>query len=200
VWRALIQDYFSRWIGVDDTVLDLGCGYGEFVTQVTCKRRLGMDLNPDAALFAGPSVDVLSQDCAAPWPLQSGSLDVVFTSNFLEHMSDKSAVGRVLDEVHRCLRSGGRFIALGPNIRHVPGAYWDFWDHHVPLTDLSLAEALETRGFRIDARIGRFLPYTMVDRREYPVALVRLYLRLPMLWRFVGRQFLVVASKPADGR
>jgi hypothetical protein len=89
---------------------------------------------------------------------------------------------------------------MGPNIKYLPGAYWDFWDHYVPLTEASLKEALITRGFTVDVCIGRFLPYTMSDGRRYPLALLRAYLRLPLAWRFLGKQFLVVGVRPAATR
>src|SRR5258706_16479280 len=87
------------------------------------------------------------------------ALDVVFTSNFLEHLPHKDAIRRTLLEVYRCLKPGGRFIAMGPNIKYVPGEYWDFFDHYVPLTELSLAEGLSNCGFGIERKVGRFLPY-----------------------------------------
>ena len=130
-----------------------------------------------------------------PWPLPDGSLDVVFTSNFFEHLPDKPALGRTLDEIRRCLRSGGRLVALGPNIKYLSGAYWDFWDHYIPLTELSLKEALVTRGFGVDVCLGRFLPYTMASGPRYPVALLRAYLKLPFAWRLFGKQFLVVGTR-----
>ncbi len=42
-----------------------------------------------------------------------------------------------------------------------PGHYWDYFDHLIPLTDRSLAEALEMNGFRVEEQIPRFLPWTM---------------------------------------
>ena len=84
---------------------------------------------------------------------------------------------------------------MGPNVKLVPGAYWDFWDHYIPLTESSLSEALENRGFHIARKQAAFLPYTMAGKKPAPLALVRLYLALPLLWRFLGKQFLVVAEK-----
>lgn len=40
--------FFARWIALEATVLDLGCGWGEFINQVRAARRFGMDLNPEA--------------------------------------------------------------------------------------------------------------------------------------------------------
>ncbi len=71
------------------------------------------------------------------WQVPDESLDVVFTSNFLEHLADKATLGRVLDEVGRCLRPGGRFIALGQISSICTGRPWDFWDHYVPITETS---------------------------------------------------------------
>jgi hypothetical protein len=77
------------------------------------------------------------------------------------------------------------------------GPYWDFFDHIVPLSDRSIAEALELSGFSVDQAIPRFLPWTMSGRAVPPAFVIRAYLRLPVVWRLIGRQFLVVASKQA---
>jgi SAM-dependent methyltransferase len=192
VWAALVSGWFAQYVKTGDTVLDLGSGYGEFINTVRCGEKLAMDLNPDAPRFLGADVRFLQQDCAERWPLSDQSLDVVFTSNFFEHLPDKAALGRTLDEIRRCLRPGGRLVALGPNIKYLPGKYWDFWDHYVPLTETSLKEALVTRGFDVDVCIGRFLPYTMASGPQYPIVFLRAYLALPLAWRVFGRQFLVV--------
>jgi len=49
IWRILIQEFFSTWIPENSVILDLGCGWGEFINQVTAQRKYGMDLNPTAA-------------------------------------------------------------------------------------------------------------------------------------------------------
>jgi hypothetical protein len=99
---------------------------------------------------------------------------------------------------HRCLRDGGRLIAMGPNVKRVPGAYWDFFDHHIPLTERSISEVLETSGFRVTVEVPSFLPYTMSAGRQYPLWMLRTYLKVPPLWRVAGKQFLVVAECTAS--
>ena len=84
---------------------------------------------------------------------------------------------------------------MGPNIKHVGGAYWDFSDHHIALTELALKEALEIQDFQVERVIDRFLPYTMVNRRRYPRLFVSLYLSFPLAWRIMGKQFLVIGRK-----
>jgi hypothetical protein len=48
-------------------VLDLGCGYGEFINTIKAKARYGMDLNPASREHLLPEVQLLAQDCSAPW-------------------------------------------------------------------------------------------------------------------------------------
>ena len=195
VWDVLIAHYFQKFIPPQSVVLDLGCGYGEFINQVRAAKKYAMDLNPDAPRHLAKEVEFIHQDCSQPWPdIAGGGLDVVFTSNFFEHLPDKAALGKTLDQIRSSLRPGGRLIAMGPNIKCVPGAYWDFWDHYLPLTEMSLKEALENRGFHMEKCLERFLPYTMAGKKPTPLALIRLYLALPFAWKLLGKQFLVIAT------
>lgn len=45
VWQTLIGCYFSKFIPENSSVLDLGCGYGEFINNVRAGNKYGMDLN-----------------------------------------------------------------------------------------------------------------------------------------------------------
>lgn len=196
-WRTLIDGWFIRYVTGAESILDLGCGWGAFINQVTAPRRFAIDLNPDAKHHLRDGVTLFTQPASDPWPLPDASLDLVFTSNFLEHLADRDAINATLAEAHRCLRQGRRMVCLGPNIRYAPGAYWDFFDHVVPLSERSLSEALELAGFELEEVIPRFLPWTMAGRPPPPGWAVRAYLRFRPAWRVLGRQFLVVARKPA---
>ena len=196
VWTVLTREVFQRDVPEDGAVLELGCGWGEFINQIRARRKFGMDLNPASRARLAQGIEFLHQDCSARWPLDEGALDTIFTSNFFEHLPDKPSLGRTLKEAFRCLKPGGRLICLGPNIRALPREYWDFWDHYLPLTERSLGEGLELAGFQIERSVARFLPYTMARKRNPPLWTVNLYIRMPFLWRILGRQFLVVARKP----
>jgi SAM-dependent methyltransferase len=199
VWEVLTRQFFTRWVSASDAVLDLGCGYGEFINNIAAGRKFAMDLNPDAPSHLAPQVEFIKQDCASEWPLPPDSLDVVFTSNFFEHLPNKPALSRTLRQAFRTLRPGGRLIAVGPNIKFLHGQYWDFFDHHVYLTEASLGEAMEVEGYEIEFLRDRFLPFTMVKSPEYPMLFVHAYLACPPVWHLSGKQFLIVARKPANG-
>ena len=196
VWQVLVSRFFQELVPEQAAVLDLGCGYGEFINAVKARAKLGMDLNPNSRQHLEPAVRFIQQDCSVRWPLAEGELDVIFTSNFFEHLPDKNSLGRTLDETFRCLKRGGALIAVGPNIRFTGGKYWDFWDHFLPLTEKSLSEGLAARGFQIERCHSRFLPYTMAGGPQFPLWMVAAYVRIPLLWRFCGKQFLVIARKP----
>ena len=197
IWKVLVERFFQRRIDPAGTVVVLGCGFGEFLNNIKCSRRIGVDLNSDGCDHLDPQIEFHPSDIGELPFLGDGDVNCVFTSNVLEHLSDKAAVDAVLREAWRVLAPGGQIIAMGPNLRYVPGEYWDFWDHLVPITDRSLAEAMGLAGFRIVECIDRFLPYTTCSRIPQSPAMVRLYLCARPLWRLLGRQFLIRAEKVA---
>lgn len=195
VWTVLIRDFFQKYIRRDGAVLDLGAGYGEFINNISCGAKYAMDLNLDTAQKVNVDVTVLAQDCSEPWPLRDSSLDVVFTSNFFEHLPDVQTLARTLTEVRRCLKYDGMLIAMGPNVTYAGNAYWDVVDHRLALSEQSLVKTLVSQGFSIQKYIARFLPFTMSEGLQYPTFFVAAYLRFPLAWRIFGKQFLVIGRK-----
>jgi SAM-dependent methyltransferase len=195
VWKILIEEFFSKWIRSTDHILDLGCGYGEFINNTKCEVRHAMDLNPKTKSLLDKEIIFHQQDCSQSWEIGHNSLDLVFTSNFFEHLPNKECLDRTMCEIKKALKPGGRLIAMGPNISVLKGQYWDFWDHHVALSDQSLCELLDIHDFTIEKSYSKFLPYNMVRVKERPLFLVSLYIRFPCLWKIFGKQFLIIAKK-----
>lgn len=195
IWKVLCADFFQKYVKESDTVVDIGAGYCEFINNIRAGQKIAVDLNPDVHRFAAAGVRVINEACTTLTAIPSGSVDVVFMSNFLEHLPDKAAVLATLRESCRILRTGGTSIILQPNIRYVPGAYWDFFDHHTPLTDRSLVEGLLLAGLTPQTVFPRFLPYSTKSRLPKASVLIRAYLRFPPAWRLLGKQALVIARK-----
>ena len=195
VWKILVSNFFSKWIDSQDHILDLGCGYGEFINNVNCKARYAMDLNPKVKNYLKEDICFIKQDCSSSWDIESNSLDLVFSSNFFEHLPNKKSLNSTIVEIKKALKPDGLMIAMGPNIKTLKGTYWDFWDHHVPLSDASINELLELHNFSVLKIISKFLPYNMVRVRKHPLFLVSLYLKVPLFWTIFGKQFLIIAKK-----
>ena len=196
VWKVLCGSFFQKLIPRDATVLDLACGYGEFINNIQAGTKYAVDLNKDSPAHVNPDVNFVATSALDLSGLPQGAFDVVFTSNFLEHFHAKSDLDQLFQEVVKLLKPGGKFIIVGPNIKYCYKEYWDYYDHYLPLSHLSLVEGLELAGLRAERVVPRFLPYTMQGRTPTADFLIKAYLALPFAWRFMGKQFLVVARKP----
>jgi SAM-dependent methyltransferase len=196
IWKVICASFLQRFVDPAGVVVDVACGYGEFLNNIVAGRKIAVDLNLDAKKFLGPEVEFHQCKATELARVVPGIADVVMTSNFLEHLPDKKTLEEFLDQVRAALKSGGRYLILGPNLRYLPGEYWDFYDHHLGLTHLSLCEVLQLRGFRVELCIDRFLPFTTQGALPTHPWLVWIYLRVPVMWRLLGKQFFIVASKP----
>jgi SAM-dependent methyltransferase len=195
IWRVLCTHFFQRYVRPSDVVLDIASGMGEFSRHITAAKVYAVDINPDAVEFL-PAGSIFTLTSAQRLDfLPDNSIDVAFTSNFFEHLPTKAVMDDVLKEVRRVLRARGRLVALQPNIRFAYRQYWDFYDHHTPLSHLSCAEAFELAGLRVVELIDRFLPFSTKSALPTHPLLVRGYLACRPAWRFFGKQFLIVGQK-----
>jgi SAM-dependent methyltransferase len=197
VWREICRFLQRRYISPSAKVMDLGTDVGSFIRNVDAAERWATDLR-DTTAHLSPDIHFIQSDgLALADATPTDYFDVVFMSNYLEHLDSAESVIEQLRVVHRLLRPGGLVIVLQPNIKLVGAAYWDFIDHRVTLTDASLVEAATLAGFEKRDLVSRFLPYSVKGRLPAHSKLVRAYLALPLAWRFFGKQTLFVGHRPA---
>jgi ubiquinone/menaquinone biosynthesis C-methylase UbiE len=193
MWSVLCRDFFQKWVKPDAVVLDVAAGTCDFINAIEARERIALDLNPAVKTYADAQVRAIVGRADDIVDVADDSVDVVFVSNFFEHI-DRDTILRVLTEARRVLRSGGRLLVLQPNIRFAARDYWMFFDHITPVDDRALVEAFGLTGFRLVHRIERFLPYTAKSRLPQSVGLVKAYLKLPLAWRLLGKQSFLVAE------
>jgi len=197
IWRELCKYYIQQYVGKKETVIDLGAGYCEFINNISCGKKIAVDVNPDTRKFANKNVLVVSKSVFRLSDKYSNTADVVFLSNFLEHLNNKDDVVDLLHRVNKLLKKGGKIILLQPNIDLVKESYWDFIDHKVALNTKSIREVLEITGFKINVFIKKFLPYTTKNKHIPMLSiLLKIYLLLPEIIKpFAGQTFVVAVKK-----
>ena len=196
IWSVICKYFLQKFIKNTDCVVDVACGYGEFINNISANKKIAIDLNTDAIKYLNNSIEFHCCKATELGSIITGSADVIFTSNFLEHLPDKKTLEIFLEQVFIALKPGGTFLILGPNLRFLPGKYWDFYDHNLGITHLSMQEVLQLKGFKIKRCIDRFLPYTTQGKLPTHPWLVLAYLKVPLIWKMLGKQFFIIAQKP----
>jgi len=195
IWKTLCSNFFQGFVNPNSTVVDIACGYGEFLNNIVCEKKIAVDLNPESKEYLNEGIEFHNCSATHLGAVVKGTADIVFTSNFLEHLPNKAILDEFLDQVLIALKSGGKYLILGPNLRYLRSQYWDFYDHHLGLTDQSLSEALRLKGFDIKLCIKRFLPFSTQGALPTHPMLVKLYLSFPIFWPILGKQFFIIAQK-----
>ena len=171
--------------------------FSEQIICVLMKERYSTNYcskcNDLVAIFC--DVEIVNSSSSQMLAIPDNSVDVVFASNFFEHLS-RDEISATFGEVHRVLMPHGKFMVLQPNIRFCARDYWMFFDHVTPIDDRAFVEGLEINGFEILKVIERFLPYTTKSRLPKALFLIRLYLQIPLAWRLLGQQSFIVSRKP----
>jgi trans-aconitate methyltransferase len=91
-------------------ILDLGCGDGQLTQRLaaTGVHVLGVDASAEMIAAARERGIEAEQANAELLPFHDGTFDAVFSNAALHWVRDQDAM---LDQVHRVLRTGGRFVA-----------------------------------------------------------------------------------------
>lgn len=203
--KALVWRRIASWVIRDAvrcrkgqsirSVLDPACGDGEFLNA--CDRR--------GLLLSGCDLRARSPQLNSEVYFQQGTFqravfeqghDLIWISNLLEHLPSPEAVQDFLACCKSALNSDGVITIMGPNIKYCAADYWDFADHLLPLSHLTVLEHLASAGLDVIAVQDRFLPYSFRSRLPIHPRLVQLYLASPWAWSLLGKQFLIRAVLP----
>lgn len=103
-----------------EALLDVGTGTGALLRELSLRPRppgvvVGVDSSPQMLAAAGhlPSGWKLAEADARDLPFDDGSFEVV-TATYLLHVLDRGDRARVIEEIARVLRPGGRLATVTP--------------------------------------------------------------------------------------
>lgn len=137
--------------GTDRTprILDVGCGTGTMLAYLRDWGEVaGVDADAEAVRFSHlRGEEGVSQLHGYTLPFGDGSLDLVTVLDVLEHVEDD---GRMLREIARVLRPGGRLLATVPAYRWMWGPQDEVSNHFRRYTAGRLVREVEGAGLRID--------------------------------------------------
>lgn len=190
VWKALWTYYFRRHVPRDGCVLDLGCGYGEFINNVHARRRIGLDMWEGVSEHLAPGVEPVIGSVTDLAGIEDDSVDFAFASNLFEHIPQEALV-KVLSQLRAKLTERGTLTVLQPNYRYAFREYFDDYTHVAIYSHISLADLFVANGWEVIEVKPRFLPLTVKSRLPVSKLLIRLYLMLP--FKPMGKQMLLRA-------
>ena len=191
VWGSLWRFYFCKLISPSDCVLDLGCGYGDFINNVVARRRIAVDSWKGFLAYVDLPVERVVGSVMDLAFIEDGIVDFVFASNLFEHLS-KSELTHVLTMLRPKLAPRGTLNILQPNYRYAYREYFDDYTHVSVFSHISLADFLRASGFEPLEIRPRFLPLTVRSRLPVSPWLIKAYLASPIKpW---AKQMLIRAS------
>lgn len=141
------------------TLLDVGCGSGEFLLLAgECGWQVeGVDPDPRAAALGLLGPNRIRQGGVEVYAGRSACFDLITLSHVIEHVHDPVALVR---DCHRLLKPGGRLWIVTPNIDssgHARfGRFWlglDAPRHLVLFDESSLWRVLDQAGFAVMRRL-----------------------------------------------
>lgn len=156
------HDWYARHLQLADVVLDVGCANGAHTVKAAglVRRVVGMDYDVTQLQVARATVrrlgldnvQLFAWDLTGAFPFPSAAFDAALFLDVIEHLVPRP---RVLSEIRRVLRPGGRLIVSGPNrettwrrrLREAGLFSYQDPDHKIEYTEAEFLAELRACGF-----------------------------------------------------
>jgi SAM-dependent methyltransferase len=181
-----VVDYLRSFFADCTSVLDLGCGRGDFLYDGT----VGLDMDFVALKEAGDRV--VQADLTHPIPLRTGSFDGVLAKDILEHVPEPAGL---MNEIARVSSAGAKLVITTP--RAIPRAVWDDYTHMRGFTRSAVERLLADTGWT-NVRVRRYGAVPLAGRLGV-VRFIPRFLTLPGIGHYFGKNWLVTATRESLG-
>jgi len=198
-----ILRHASRTNNVKLKILDIGCGSGEFLANLSSKsfEKYGQEVNPQGLkMCRHRNIEVINKELNESG-LTADSFDVITMWHVLEHLDNPA---QLLMEAHRILKSNGVLIIATPNTDSFGFKYgmqnWFHLDsprHIILYNRKSVALLLTKAGFKIERFKNIFydFPLDLFWSLRGSACRYFIYPLYPLFKLISGETFLVVARK-----
>ena len=189
VWKA-ITEYLQTYISVNDSVLEIGAGYCDFINQINAKEKVAVDINANAQEFCNSEVTFIQSSI---FDIQiSKKFDVIFASNFFEHFTIDE-LQEIFKKLKDLLHDNGKLIIIQPNYYYCYKNYWDDYTHKTVFSHNNLPDFLEEQGFKTTFLKRKFIPFSFKSKLPSSYFLTKMYLFSPI--KPFAKQLLIISEK-----
>jgi len=161
-----IKHLISKYkIQNNSSILDLGCGRGEFLNEFINNgmEGHGIDISDFAIEFCPKAkinvIDIEKEKI----PYLDNTFDVVYSKSFVEHFYYPE---KIFNEIYRVLKPGGTIITLTPEWQYIYLSFFEDFTHRTPFTNLSLREIQEMSGFK-DIEVESFKQLPIIFENNF---------------------------------
>ena len=165
-----VRDALVRFVGDANVVVEVGCGTGHWLAELSGDRRVvGIDRSSGMLAHAASNAPdaMLVRGIADALPIRSGAADRLFCINAFHHFPDKSTF---IGEARRVLREEGRIMIIGLDPHTGVDQWWvyDYFPSTLPIDRARYASTPAIREMLADAGFSSI--ETMVAQ-HFPAAI-----------------------------
>lgn len=134
---------FESLINEKDTVLDFGCGGGYLLSILTCKRRIGIELNDVARQHAvEKGIEVYKYSTEVP----DNSCDLIISNHALEHTFNPYGE---IKSLYSKLKQNGMIVFVVPNEKKKKWNPKDINKHLYTWSEINIGNLFDIAGYNV---------------------------------------------------
>lgn len=134
---------FERFVNENDTVLDFGCGGGDLISGLGCKRRIGIELNDIASKQAAEKgVEIFKYTKDIP----DNICDLIISHHALKHTLNPYEEIKAL---YPKLKENGKIVFVVPNEKKKKWDPADVNKHLYTWSEINIGNLFDAAGYNI---------------------------------------------------